>query len=64
MPVTGNVLKCQLMPVEEAIARGYYPTDGPNAFGPEDVERLRAIFPEGVCDYTLPDAGLPPELAW
>ena len=63
MPVAGNVFKCQLMPLEEAVERGYYPTEGPNAFGPEDIERLRAIFPDGVCDYTLPDAGLPPELA-
>ena len=62
MPIAGNVFKCQLMPVEEAVARGYYPTEGPNAFGPEDIERLRTIFPDGVCDYTLPDAGLPPEL--
>jgi hypothetical protein len=26
------------------------------------VARLHAIFPEGVCDYTKGDLGLPPEL--
>lgn len=59
-PIAGDTFKCQLMSVEEAVARGLYPTEGPNAFTDEDIARLHEIFPDGVCDYTLPDAGLPP----
>lgn len=59
-PITGDVFKCQLMSVDEAIARGLYPTTGPNAFTVADYDRLYELFPDGVCDYTLPDAGLPP----
>ncbi|MFU8822170.1 MAG: DUF6351 family protein [Gammaproteobacteria bacterium] len=29
--------------------------------GPVEIGTLHAIFPQGVCDYTKPDAGLPPE---
>ena len=58
-PVSGDVFKCQLMSVDEAIERGLYPTEGPNAFTEEDFARLRAIFPTGVCDFTKPDAGYP-----
>lgn len=46
MPVSNNVLKCQLKPVSASD----YPTD----FDPQDVDRLRRIFPEGVCDYSRP----------
>jgi hypothetical protein len=57
-PIEGSVFKCQLQPVESALARGLYgswePTDA-------EVDRLREIFPSGVCDYTKSDAGLPPE---
>ena len=40
-------------------ARGLY-----GAWQPTDAEvaRLQEIFPTGVCDYSKPDAGLPPEL--
>jgi len=60
MPVAGDVFKCTLMSVDEAIARGLYPLEGPNAFTEADFARLRQIFPTGVCDYSQPDAGLPP----
>ena len=53
----GSIFKCHLMPVGEAIARGLYgvwtPTPGEQAL-------LEGIFPSGVCDYSQPDAGLPP----
>lgn len=64
MPVSGDVFKCRLMSVDEAAARGLYPTEGPNSFTDRDFARLREIFPDGVCDYTLPDAGLPPGWVW
>lgn len=64
MPVSGDVFKCRLMSVDEAIARGLYPTEGPNAFTDEDFARLHELFPSGVCDYAQPDAGLPPGWVW
>ncbi len=56
-PIKGGVFKCQLQPVQEAISRGLYGSWVP---GPAEVAMLEAIFPAGVCDYSLPDAGLPP----
>lgn len=55
-PIGGDVFKCQLKSVGEALEDGTYgewePTD-------EQLAQLKAIFPEGVCDYSQPDAGLP-----
>jgi len=55
-PIGGDVFKCQRKSVEEALADGTYgnwePTD-------EQIAQLKAIFPDGVCDYSQPDAGLP-----
>lgn len=56
-PLKGGVFKCALQPVEGAIAKGLYGTWTPNA---GELAMLHAIFPEGVCDYSRPDAGLPP----
>jgi Tannase-like family of unknown function (DUF6351) len=55
-PIRGGVYKCQLQPVEQAIARGLYGGWVPTA---TERARLEQIFPTGVCDYTLPDAGRP-----
>ncbi len=57
-PFEQSIFKCQLIPVTEAIGRGFY---GEVALGPAEVGALHAIFPQGVCDYSQPDAGLPPE---
>ena len=45
-PVTNNILKCQLKPID--------PADYPAAFSPANRQRLTAIFPGGVCDWTKP----------
>jgi hypothetical protein len=45
-PLTDDILKCQLKPID---ARDYKVT-----FAPDDMARLRAIFPGGVCDYSKP----------
>ncbi|TDT37771.1 hypothetical protein DES49_2731 [Halospina denitrificans] len=58
-PITGDVFKCQLKPVSEALNDGTY---GSHSFTPEQVERLQAIHPEGVCDYDRPSAGRPASL--
>ena len=45
-PITNNVLKCQLKPVDFA---GYSA-----AFTETEQERLRSVFPDGVCDWSKP----------
>jgi hypothetical protein len=57
-PFEQSLFKCQLIPVLEAATRGFY---GNTALGPVEIGTLQAIFPQGVCDYSKPDAGLPPE---
>src|SRR5262252_1600225 len=56
-PLTGSIYRCQLKSVAEAVADGTYGSWVPS---PEEQRRLEAIFPTGVCDYSLPDAGRPP----
>jgi hypothetical protein len=48
-PVTGDVLKCALKPID--------PEDYAIPLTDEQRARLRAIFPEGVCDYARPGVG-------
>jgi len=52
-----SIFKCQLMPVTSAIQQGLYGVWTPS---PTETAMLTAIFPQGVCDYSKPDAGLPP----
>ena len=56
-PIEQSYFKCALVPVGEAIARGFY-----GRWSPTDEQRatLETIFPTGVCDYSQPDQGLPP----
>jgi hypothetical protein len=55
-PITGDVYKCHLMPVRDAVDAGLYgvwqPTD-------DEVARLEEIHPEGVCDHSRPSVGHP-----
>lgn len=55
-PISGDVFKCELQSVESAISRGLY---GDVTFDTTEVERLQAIFPTGVCDYTQGDSRRP-----
>jgi len=55
-PLKGGIFKCQLQPVGKAIAKGVYGTWEPDK---DQKARLKEIFPTGVCDYSLPDAGRP-----
>ena len=52
-PITGDVYKCQLKPVAQAIADGDYGVWSPTA---EEQARLESIFPDGVCKW---DGGAP-----
>jgi hypothetical protein len=56
-PFEQSIFKCQLIPVSQAIASGFYGVWVPSA---AEAGALMAIFPQGVCDYSRPDAGLPP----
>ena len=55
-PITGDVFKCALVPVDDAIADGYY---GDVVFDAAQRAHLDAIFPTGVCDYAQGDARRP-----
>jgi Tannase-like family of unknown function (DUF6351) len=55
-PYEGGVWKCQLQSVGRAIHKGLYGDWRPTA---AEKARLEQIFPDGVCDYTKPDAGKP-----
>lgn len=55
-PITGDVFKCHLQPVDEAIRKGVY---GSWAVSPAQKARLEQIFPTGVCDYEKGDARRP-----
>ena len=52
-----SYFKCALIPVGEAISRGFYGQWSPTADQQVVLER---IFTSGVCDYGQPDQGLPP----
>jgi hypothetical protein len=54
--IKGDVFKCHLQTVDEAIAAGVY--EGIPLREP-DIARLKEIFPDGVCDYTQGDAARP-----
>ena len=54
--VRDDVMKCALKPVAAALGDGTY---GNIVFSVEQQQRLRAIFPVGVCDYSRPDVGKP-----
>ena len=56
-PIEQSYFKCELQPVAEAVAGGLYGVWTPSA---TETAVLMAIFPDGVCDYSQPDAGLPP----
>ena len=44
-PIDANVLKCELKPID---AKDY------PSFSPADLQRLKAIFPGGTCDFSKP----------
>jgi len=57
-PFKGSIFKCQLKAVSKAITDGDYGVWTPD---PAQQFFLEKIFPEGVCDFSKPDAGLPPD---
>ena len=57
--IGGDVFKCHLISVEEAIDLGFY---GDLPISDELQQQLEAIFPNGVCDYSQGDVGRPADL--
>jgi hypothetical protein len=47
-PLTNDVVSCRLKPLD--------PADYRVAFTPSEWARLQEIFPDGVCDWSAPDA--------
>ena len=55
-PISGDIFKCALQSVDEAVANGTY---GEVTFDTAELARLEEIFPTGVCDYSQGDARRP-----
>ncbi len=55
-PFKGSIFKCHLKPVSQSIADGDYGVWTPS---PLEQFQLETIFPDGVCDFSQPDMGLP-----
>ena len=54
-PIDANVLKCQLKPID---AKDYA------SFTPAELQRLRTIFPGGVCDFSKPGVSQTRVVPW
>ena len=55
-PIEGGIFKCALKPVDAALSDGTYGNWTPT---PTEIQKLQAIFPEGVCDFSKPGQGAP-----
>ena len=51
-PLAGDIVKCQLTPVD--------PSGYAVSFTPEEIDRLRGVFPDGVCDWSRPGVARSP----
>jgi len=49
-PLANNIISCQLKPVD--------PSDYAISFSAEELSQLYLAFPQGVCDWSQPDASL------
>ena len=57
-PLAHDVMKCQLKPLDPADYPDPLPFDG------EQWARLQAIFPDGVCDWSVPGVAQQPSVPW
>jgi uncharacterized tannase-like protein DUF6351 len=55
-PIEGGIYNCSRKPVDTAVADGTYAPWKPGA---DEIAQLKAIFPDGVCDYSRPDQARP-----
>jgi hypothetical protein len=56
--LTNDTNKCRLKALSRADSRGLVP------FTDEQWEQLKAIFPDGVCDYSRPGVGQQGTIPW
>jgi len=56
-PLTDDVLKCQLKPMNRT---EYFPV----LFTDDEWAQLQTAFPDGVCDYTKPGVNQQPTIPW
>lgn len=54
----GDVFKCQLQSIEQAVSKGIYGRIDMS----DHMDELKQAFPDGVCDYSKPDMGIPSEI--
>src|SRR6185369_4177542 len=54
-PIDANVLKCQLKPID---AKDY------PSFTPAELQRLKAVFPGGACDFSKPGVNQTRVVPW
>jgi len=56
-PLANDVLKCQLKPIDSSLYKV--------RFSAAETAQLKALFPQGVCDYSKPGVGQqPPDGTW
>ncbi len=55
-PIEGGIYDCSKKSVDTALADGTYAPWIPDA---DQIAQLKAIFPDGVCDYSHPDQARP-----
>lgn len=55
-PLSADVLKCQLKPVDASDYRA--------TLSAQDLDRLKGIFPDGVCDWSKPGVNQTPVVPW
>jgi len=55
-PIEGSIYACAKKSVEQAVVDGTYGNWTPDAV---QLAQLKAMFPEGVCDYSKPDQARP-----
>ena len=55
-PAAENILKCQLKPINVA-------DYNPMVLSEAQVNRLKAVFPDGVCDFSKPGVGQQPAIS-
>jgi hypothetical protein len=55
-PLSNHYLKCELKPLD--------PRDYSVSFSDDQWQRLRAVFPDGVCDWNRPPVGEQPSVPW
>jgi len=55
-PLDANILKCQLKPIDSK--------DYATPFTPSELQRLKHVFPDGVCDWSKPGVNQVPVVPW